>query len=102
MIVIRLLAAAGLAATALVSAQTASASPDDAFIDAIETRGITFPSQEYAVGTARQVCDLIDDGRSPTSVASEISDNSGLEVEDTGFFVGAAIGVYCPWNKDEI
>jgi len=100
---VHLVTAAGVAAAALVSAAPAYASPaDDAFIDAVTSNGITFPSNEYAIDTAHQVCDRIDSGQSPASVATEISGNSGLSTDDTGFFVGAAIGVYCPWNQDRI
>src|SRR5262245_56577445 len=98
MYVTRLLAAAALTTAALVTAAPASASPeDDAFIQTITQQGITFPSADYAISTGHEVCDLIDGGRAPESVAQEISGNSGLGVNDTGFFVGAAIGVYCPW-----
>ena len=101
--VMHLVAAAGVTAAALVTAAPAYANPaDDAFIDTVTSHGITFPSTEYAIDTAHQVCDRIDSGQSPASVATEISGNSGLGVDDTGFFVGAAIGVYCPWNQNKI
>jgi len=101
--VARSLPVVGFAAVAMLAAPTASADPnDDAFLDALASKGITYPSTDYAISTGHQVCDLVSDGQEPTDVAIEISNNSGLPVEDTGFFVGAAIGAYCPDNLDKI
>ncbi len=99
----RSLPVVGIAAAAVLFAPTASADPDDqAFLDALGSKGITYPTQQYAIDTGHQVCDLVSGGQAPTDVAAEISSNSGLSIEDTGFFVGAAIGAYCPEHLDKI
>lgn len=99
----RALAVAAVSATAvgatLLAPAIASASPaDDAYLGALDGQLITYPSDSYAISTGHDVCSLLDDGASTTDVALELSNNSGLELEDTGFIVGASIGAYCPWN----
>lgn len=104
MIVSRAFAAAvAVAGVALFAAPVAAASPeDDAFLSVLDGQGIAYPSADYAVATAKDVCNYLDNGSSFVSIVSEISANSGLPAEDTGFFVGASIASYCPWHEGAI
>src|SRR5438874_702165 len=74
----RPLVAAGIVAVAITSATTASASPaeDQAFLAALDQQGIVYPSPQYAVSVAREVCQLLDDGAKGVDVAREISKNN--------------------------
>ncbi|MDT5009614.1 MAG: hypothetical protein QOH57_1231 [Mycobacterium sp.] len=94
----RVLAAAGVSAAALLTATTASASPSDdqAFLSALDRQGVKYPSAQYAISVAGEVCTLLDDGAGGVDVAREITKNSGIPVESSGFVVGASIASYCP------
>ncbi|MDT5094187.1 MAG: serine/threonine kinase PknH [Mycobacterium sp.] len=82
---------------------SSSSTADSAFLSAIKGKGgMTFPSDEYAIQTAKQVCQLLDEGQKPEDVATEISKNSGIPLDKSGFFVGASIGAYCPKHLDQV
>jgi uncharacterized protein YbjT (DUF2867 family) len=87
-------AAAGLA-TALAAPAFADET-DDIFINAIETEGIPYSSADNAITLADAVCDYVAAGQAPEQVAVEIMGPAGWTVEQSGFFVGAATGSYCP------
>ena len=102
MILTRTLAAVGISAGAVFSAAIASASPaqDQGFLSALDKQGITSPSPQWAISTARQVCLLLDDGATGVNVSSEMSKTSGIPIEKSGYFVGASISAYCPSHAD--
>ncbi|BBX65588.1 hypothetical protein MSAS_47620 [Mycobacterium saskatchewanense] len=69
---------------------------DDAFLSALKAKGIKFGSSEKALVAAHEVCDELDNGKSPAQVASTVQSNSDLDGYHAGFFVGASIRAYCP------
>ncbi len=87
-----------LAAPALLaSAPVAHADVlDDAFLGALTAKGIHFGSPDKAIIAGHEVCDEIDNGKTPAQVASTVQANSGLDGYHAGYFVGAAIRAYCP------
>jgi hypothetical protein len=87
--------------TTTVTSIPASAA-DQAFLNVIKKRGITFPSEEYAIKTAKQVCQLLDNGEAPLDIANTISKNGSLSSEDAQYFVGASVGAYCPKYMDQL
>lgn len=87
-------AAAGLA-TALAAPAVADEA-DDVFLTVLEDEGIPFSTPDNAVALAGAVCEYVAAGQAPEQVAIEISGPANWSVEQSGFFVGAAVQSYCP------
>ena len=80
-----------------VAAPTAHADAiDDAFLAALQAKGIRYESPEKALIAANEVCSELDLGRAPSDVASDVMNNSNLSGYSAGYFVGASISAYCP------
>ena len=96
MITIRVLTAATFAACALLTAQTASASPaTDALFAALD--GLGLPISGPAVVTAGNLaCDSSTSGLARDLIASRISSEFGLDPGQANQFVGISLAVYCP------
>jgi Protein of unknown function (DUF732) len=95
------LAASVLALTlsCFVGAGTATAKADDvdnAFLNAIQAKGINFATPEAAIVAGHEVCDELDLGRQKPDVANEVMSSSNLDGYRAGYFVGASIAAYCP------
>jgi Protein of unknown function (DUF732) len=76
---------------------TAHADPvDDEFLAAINTQHIEYPSPQAALNSAREVCGELVAGKSEGEVVGDVMRSSALDGFHAGFFVGAAIGAYCP------
>jgi uncharacterized protein DUF732 len=69
---------------------------DDIFIGVLDDERISYPSPAEAIKVAVAVCDFLGEGNSLLDATGEVADASGLSVEDSGFFVGAATASYCP------
>lgn len=69
---------------------------DDIFISVLDDEGIPYTSPGDAITVANQVCSFIAGGNSLLDAVDAVMDDSGLGVEDSGFFVGAATQSYCP------
>jgi hypothetical protein len=80
-----------------VSAPTANADAVDSnFVNALNSRGITFASSQAAIIAAHQVCDELDSGRASSDVANDVMQQSSLDGYHAGFFVGVSIAAFCP------
>ena len=88
-----LAALAHLAATAAIARADAS---DDAFLAALNGKGIHFGSPEKAFIAGHVVCDELSTGKTQNQVATTVMSNSDLDGYHAGFFVGASIRAYCP------
>jgi len=88
-----------LAAMGIALAPPAMADDVDLYLDVLHERGITADNGDGTlVQVGQEICDLIEAGRSPMSVAAQVyreTDNS-ISSGDAGFIVGAAIGGLCP------
>ena len=69
---------------------------DNAFLQALRSKGIKFSSPDKALIAGHEVCDELGNGKSPTQVASTVQSNSDMDGYHAGFLVGAAIKAYCP------
>jgi hypothetical protein len=69
---------------------------DGNFINALNSRGITFASPQAAIAAAHEVCDELDGGRSSSDVANDVMQQSSLDGYHAGFFVGVSIAAFCP------
>jgi hypothetical protein len=83
-----------------VAAPTAHADAVDGnFINALNSRGITFASAQSAIIAAHEVCDELDSGRASTDVANDVMQQSNLDGYHAGFFVGVSIAAFCPRHE---
>ena len=69
---------------------------DNNYLNALESKGITFASKQAAVVAAHQVCDELDSGRDKADVASYVMQQSSLDGYHAGFFVGVSVAAFCP------
>jgi hypothetical protein len=69
---------------------------DNAFLQALTSKGIHFSSPDKALIAGHEVCDELGNGKSPPQVASTVQSNSAMDGYHAGFLVGAAIKAYCP------
>jgi uncharacterized protein DUF732 len=69
---------------------------DTNFLNALQSKGITFASGQAAVIAGHQVCDALDGGRAASDVANDVRQQSGLDGYHAGFFVGVSIAAFCP------
>lgn len=102
--VTRLLVAAALGLLGPLGAvATAHADNNDAkFIALLSSEGITdHISNAHAIEAAHNVCSKLDGGETPTAVANDVLNNSEMPAYHCGYFVGAAIKVYCPQYTPE-
>jgi hypothetical protein len=83
--------ATGLAAPAYAEGQT-----DAIFISVLDEEGITYTSASDAIAVANGVCGFLSEGNSLEDATLEVMNESGLGVQQSGFFVGAATASYCP------
>jgi hypothetical protein len=96
MITIRFLTAAAFAAGALLTAQTASASPaTDALLNALNGVGLPI-SGEAAITAGNLACDSSTSGLARDLIASRVADTTGLDPGQASTFVGISLAVYCP------
>lgn len=72
---------------------------DGNFVNALNSRGITFASAQSAISAAHEVCDELDSGRASSDVANELMQQSSLDGYHAGFFVGVSIAAYCPRHE---
>ncbi len=72
---------------------------DDKFLAALRSQGIAYDAAASAIAAGHAVCSEIDGGKTPTQVAQEIQTNTNLDGFHSGYFVGAAIGSYCPQHS---
>jgi hypothetical protein len=102
--VTRLLVAAAIAVIGPLGAvQTANADTNDTkFIALLNSEGITdHIAPSHAIEAAHSVCTKLDGGESPNDVATDVLNNSTMPAYHSGYFVGAAIKVYCPQYTPE-
>ncbi|MGB8793926.1 MAG: DUF732 domain-containing protein [Mycobacterium sp.] len=80
-----------------ITAPTAHADAVDGnFVNALNSRGITFANPQAAIVAAHQVCDELDSGRASSDVANDVMQQSSLDGYHAGFFVGVSIAAFCP------
>ena len=88
---------AGLSAAALLSAAPASADEtDDAFIAAIASQGVTIPDRDTAIGMARTMCALLDQGTTRPLLVMKLMKDANLSARQAGYFLGVSTSAYCP------
>ena len=102
-VVTRLLAVVVALLGVLGAVSTAHADTnDDKFLALLKSEGITdHVSPQHAIDAAHSVCQKLDEGATPTAVANDVLNSSTMPAYQCGYFVGAAIEVYCPQYTPE-
>jgi hypothetical protein len=88
-----------VAGAALATAMAAPAYADETdsiFISVLDEEGIPYTTASDAIAVAKGVCVFLSEGNSLEDAALQVSKESGLDIEPSGFFVGAATAAYCP------
>lgn len=68
------------------------------FVALLERRGVTLPEGVDPVVTATEACGRFDGGQQMDEVSGWLGERAGLDPDGQGFFLGAAVGTYCPQN----
>ncbi|WP_244192554.1 DUF732 domain-containing protein [Dietzia lutea] len=68
------------------------------FAALLERRGVTLPAGLDPVATATEACGRFDGGQQMDEVSGWLGDHARLDPDGQGFFLGAAVGTYCPQN----
>jgi Protein of unknown function (DUF732) len=77
-------------------------SNDDKFLSMLKKEGITdHVSPSHAIEAGHMVCQKLDGGATPSDVATDVVNSSNMPAYHCGYFVGAAIKVYCPQYTPE-
>ncbi|BDB42609.1 MULTISPECIES: DUF732 domain-containing protein [Mycobacterium] len=94
----RMLVVAAVLLGSLSTAATAHAdSLDNKFLTLLQNEGISdHISPSHAVEAGHMVCTKLEQGMTPTEVAADVLNSSSMPAYHSGYFVGAAIEVYCP------
>jgi hypothetical protein len=75
---------------------------DNQFLAMLTSEGITdHISPAHAIEAGHFVCQKLDDGQTPNDVAGDVLNSSSMPAYHSGYFVGAAIKVYCPQYAPE-
>jgi hypothetical protein len=87
-------------AAALALAAPAAAYDDADFIDVLNSGSVHYTSAGDAVRQAHVVCQLFDERDTFVTVRKALQDtNYSFSFDDASYFIGAAVSVYCPYNK---
>jgi Protein of unknown function (DUF732) len=92
-----------LSAAALLTAAPASADrTDDAFVAALARGGISMPDRNSAIAMAQAVCAGLDTNEPSSVLAVKLARDADLSPRQSGYFIGASVGAYCPENKGKL
>lgn len=64
------------------------------------TFGPSFGTDQQEVDLAHTLCEYFDVGKTLMDAANMFMTNSDLSVQEAGYFMGAAVQVYCPEHMD--
>jgi hypothetical protein len=88
--------AAGIVLATGMAAPAYADETDSIFISVLDEEGVPYTKASDAILVAKGVCVYLTEGSSLEDVTLQVMEESGLGVEQSGFFVGAATAAYCP------
>ncbi len=92
-----------LSAAALFTAAPASADhTDDAFVAALARGGINMPDRSGAIAIAQAVCADLDTNQPSSVLAIKLARDADLSPRQSGYFIGASVGAYCPQDTGKL
>jgi hypothetical protein len=75
---------------------------DSKFLTLLQNVGISdHVSPSHAIEAGHTVCSKLEQGLTPKEVASDVLNSSAMPAYESGYFVGAAIEMYCPQFEPE-
>jgi hypothetical protein len=89
----------GLVAVAIPTAHADAV--DNNFLNALQSKGITFASAQAAIQAGHQVCDELDQGKATQDSANDVMQQSSLDGYHAGFFVGVSVAAFCPRHSGQ-
>ena len=92
----------GMAASALLCAPVAAASPEDNFLSVLNEEGVTWPGATPAnmIAAGRDVCEDWSNGATLEGEIAGLSEH--LDPNDAGMLVGAATAAFCPQYEAKV
>uniref|UniRef100_UPI0025B80AB6 DUF732 domain-containing protein n=1 Tax=Dietzia sp. UBA5065 TaxID=1946422 RepID=UPI0025B80AB6 len=68
------------------------------FAALLQRQDVVLPAGVDPVATAAEACGRFDRGEQMDQVSGWLGEYGRLGIEQQGFFLGAAVGTYCPGN----
>lgn len=68
------------------------------FIALLDRRGVALPEGVDPVATATDACGRFDGGQQMDEVSGWLGEHAQLDPDGQGYFLGAAVGTFCPEN----
>ena len=68
------------------------------FAALLQGQGVVLPEGVDPAATATEACGRFDQGQQMIDVSGWLGEHARLDPEQQGFFLGAAVGTYCPQN----
>lgn len=68
------------------------------FVALLDRQGLALPDGVDPVATATEACGRFDDDQTMVDVSGWLGEHGQLDQEQQGYFLGAAVGTYCPEN----
>lgn len=83
---------------------SSSATPatDAAFLGLLKSRGMMVKDSATVIAAAHMICDGFDQGLDPKTFSLSFARTSGLKLSDSGYVMGAAVGMYCPQHRNMV
>jgi hypothetical protein len=88
--------AAGIVLATGMAAPAYADENDSIFISVLDDEGIPYTKASDAILVAKGLCVFLAEGNTLEDATLQVMEESGLGVEESGFFVGAATASYCP------
>lgn len=93
---------AGIAASAVLCAPVAAASPEGNFLNVLDEAGVTWPgaAPDNMIAAGKGVCEDWSNGATLESEIAGLSEH--LDPNDAGMLVGAATAAFCPQYEAKV
>jgi hypothetical protein len=92
-------------ATLLLASPATADSTDSAYLNSLADHSIVGFPPDGAIDEGHHICHILDDGyATPMDVAVDLTqwfDTYNLTPDQAAFWVGDAIGAYCPWHSHD-
>ena len=82
-------------ATALAAPASADSQLDQAFLKGLQQKGITVPSDQFALSLAQSTCDVLGRGGKVNDALNMITKKTKWSIQKSADFGGLAVYAYC-------
>ena len=72
------------------------------FVALLDRRGVALPEGVHPVSTATEACGRFDGGQQMDEVSGWLGEHARLDPDGQGYFLGAAVGTFCPHNFSKL